>query len=89
MDVLELPVSMRIGVARELLVIDAQRELQSLEQSSNRLGGCLDPDPAKRLADFQRSLVGPLEPRNRVARGMVFHQLLDRSDGFRRFFSSA
>jgi hypothetical protein len=51
-DVLELLIAMWVGVACQFLVIDAQGELQLLEQTGHCLGGDFTIGLAQLLADL-------------------------------------
>ena len=87
-DVLKLLVAKRAGCASELLMIDAQRELQPFEQARDSLRGHVEAGFAQLIADLLGRLVGPLEAAYRIACGVVFHHLLDRLDDLGSFFSS-
>ena len=83
---LELPISVGTGVGGDLLAVDAQREMQIVQEASNRIGGDRKARFGKSRGDILRSLAGPLQSGDRISGGIVLEQSLDGSDYFGRFF---
>ena len=85
-DVPELPVSVRMRGASELLVVDAQRVAHRLEQSRDGLRADVDAEPAEFVGELGGRAACPLQAADRVAGRLVGHQGFDAGDDFRRFF---
>src|SRR6266849_6341730 len=70
-----------------LLVVDAEREFQLLEQASHGGLADVDAEPPQFLGDFRGGLMRPLQSRDRIASRLESHQGLDGRDDLGRFFS--
>jgi hypothetical protein len=85
-DVLELLVSIRAGALGDLLVVDAQGEVEILEDPGHRLWTDLDVQRLEFLGDLPGRTSRPLGSGAWVAGDVVLHQLLDPRDHLRSFF---
>ncbi len=85
---LELLVTVRTGVGGDLLTVDAQGEIDLVEQTSDRIGRNRDLDLLENLGDLLGRLTGPLQPGDGIPCGVVLQKNLDGIDYFGRFFST-
>lgn len=83
---MELPVAVRAGVGGDLLAVDAQREMQIVQEACDCTRGDRKARFRKSRGDILRGLAGPLQSGDRISGGIVLEQSLDGSDYFGRFF---
>src|SRR5207247_418585 len=85
--VFKLPVSVLASTRAELLVVHSQRKFHALQEATDRSSADLDLELLELLRDLLGCPSGPFQPGDGVASSVELHDLLDRLDHFRRFFS--
>jgi len=86
-DVAELLVSVRIGAAGELLVIDPKGKAELPEDLGYRVRADLDVEGLQLVGDLLRGASGPLKPGYGIPGPVMFEESLDGLDYLGRFFS--
>jgi len=88
-NVMELLVADGTVPRRDLFAIQAEGEMELVEQAGDGAGADPDTQALELAGDLGRGLVGPSPAARRIARGIVFQQPFDLSDYLGRFFPRA